>query len=140
MDCSLPGSPGHGIFQARTLEWVAIASCRESSPPRDRTRLSCVFTLAGGFFTAEPAGRPCLHEAFSYFFFFQVRIIFFLVPLYICCIFGTFICVCIHRYIYVHTFIHLYTFIHLFFIFVYLSSCHCLIFSVLTINVSFPLT
>ena len=22
MDCSPPGSPGHGIFQARTLEWV----------------------------------------------------------------------------------------------------------------------
>ena len=25
MDCSLPGSPIHGIFQARVLEWVAIA-------------------------------------------------------------------------------------------------------------------
>ena len=24
MDCSLPGSPVHGIFQARVLEWVAI--------------------------------------------------------------------------------------------------------------------
>ena len=23
MDCSLPGSPVHGIFQARVLEWVA---------------------------------------------------------------------------------------------------------------------
>ena len=32
MDCSLPGSSIHGIFQARVLEWVAIAfsdySCR----------------------------------------------------------------------------------------------------------------
>ena len=28
MDCSLPGSSVHGIFQARVLEWVAIAfSC-----------------------------------------------------------------------------------------------------------------
>ena len=28
MDCSLPGSSLHGIFQARVLEWVAIAfSC-----------------------------------------------------------------------------------------------------------------
>ena len=26
MDCSLPGSSIHGIFQARVLEWVAIAS------------------------------------------------------------------------------------------------------------------
>ena len=25
MDCSLPGSSIHGIFQARVLEWVAIA-------------------------------------------------------------------------------------------------------------------
>ena len=25
MDCNLPGSSTHGIFQARVLEWVAIA-------------------------------------------------------------------------------------------------------------------
>ena len=25
MDCSLPGSSVHGIFQASVLEWVAIA-------------------------------------------------------------------------------------------------------------------
>ena len=25
MDCSLPGSSSHGIFQARVLEWDAIA-------------------------------------------------------------------------------------------------------------------
>ena len=24
MDCSLPGSSTHGIFQARVLEWVAM--------------------------------------------------------------------------------------------------------------------
>ena len=27
MDCSLPGSSVHGIFQARVLEWGAIAYC-----------------------------------------------------------------------------------------------------------------
>ena len=26
MDCSLPGCSGHGIFQARVLEWGAIAN------------------------------------------------------------------------------------------------------------------
>ena len=31
MDCSLPGSSVHGIFQARILEWVAISSSRGSS-------------------------------------------------------------------------------------------------------------
>ena len=30
MDCSLPGSSTHGIFQARVLEWGAIAF---SAPP-----------------------------------------------------------------------------------------------------------
>ena len=29
MDCSLPGSSIHGIFQARVLEWVAIAFSEE---------------------------------------------------------------------------------------------------------------
>ena len=28
MDCSLPGSSVHGIFQARVLEWVAVAFSR----------------------------------------------------------------------------------------------------------------
>ena len=28
MDCSLPGSSGHGIFQAGVLEWGAIAFSR----------------------------------------------------------------------------------------------------------------
>ena len=35
MDCSLPGSSFHGIFQARVLEWDAIAYSRGSSQLRD---------------------------------------------------------------------------------------------------------
>ena len=42
MDCSPPGSSIHGIFQARVLEWVAISFFRGSSPPRNRTRVSCI--------------------------------------------------------------------------------------------------
>ena len=30
MDCSLPGSSVHGIFQARVLEWGAIAFSEET--------------------------------------------------------------------------------------------------------------
>ena len=30
MECSLPGSSGHGIFQARVLEWGAIAFSKKS--------------------------------------------------------------------------------------------------------------
>ena len=35
MDYSLPGSPIHGILQARILEWVAISFSKRSSWPRD---------------------------------------------------------------------------------------------------------
>ena len=42
MDCSLPGSSVHGIFQARTLEWVAMPFSRGSSQARDGTYISCL--------------------------------------------------------------------------------------------------
>ena len=42
MDCSPPGSPIHGISQARILEWVAISFYRGSSWPRDETCISCI--------------------------------------------------------------------------------------------------
>ena len=42
MDCSLPGSSIHGIFQARILEWVAISFSRGSSRARDGTRVSLI--------------------------------------------------------------------------------------------------
>ena len=44
-----PGSSVHGIFQARTLEWVVIPFSRGSSWPMDRTQ---VFRVAGRFFTS----------------------------------------------------------------------------------------
>ena len=49
MNCSLPGSSVHGIFQARILEWVAIFSFRGSSQPKDRTHVSYI-------------GRPILYH------------------------------------------------------------------------------
>ena len=48
MDCSLPGFSVHGIFQARVLEWVAIAFFRGSSRSKDQTQVSCI---AGKCFT-----------------------------------------------------------------------------------------
>ena len=39
MDCSSPGSPVHGIFQARILEWVSFS---KSYQPRDWTCVSCI--------------------------------------------------------------------------------------------------
>ena len=48
MDCSLPGSSIHGIFQARILEWFDISFSRGSSQPGDRTQVSFI---AGRYFT-----------------------------------------------------------------------------------------
>ena len=58
MDCSLPGSSVHGIFQARILEWVAISFSRGPSWPRDRTRVSCISCIGRRFFTTAPPGKP----------------------------------------------------------------------------------
>ena len=55
MDCSLPGSSVHGIFQARVLEWVAIAFSRGSSRPRDWTQVSCMQADA---LLSELPGKP----------------------------------------------------------------------------------
>ena len=59
MNCSLPGSSVHWIFQARILEWVAISASKESSWLRDRTGISGVSCIVGRFFTTEPPGRMC---------------------------------------------------------------------------------
>ena len=54
MDCSLPGSAVHGIFQVRILEWVAISFSRVSSQPRDRTGSS---TLQTDALPSESSGK-----------------------------------------------------------------------------------
>ena len=47
MDCSLPGSSVHGIFQARVLEWVAVAPSlsnhRELKPGFDSDYLCILY-------------------------------------------------------------------------------------------------
>ena len=56
MDCSLPGSSIHGIFQARVLEWVAISFSRGSSRLRDWTQVS---HIAGRrFYPLSHQGSP----------------------------------------------------------------------------------
>ena len=46
MDCSLPGSSVHGIFQARILDWVFTPSSKGSCQPSDRTHVSYVSCIA----------------------------------------------------------------------------------------------
>ena len=57
MDCSLPGSSVHGIFQARVLKGVAISFTKGSSWPRNQTRVSCI---ADRFFTDWANVKRCL--------------------------------------------------------------------------------
>ena len=65
IDFSPPGSSVHGISQTRILEWVAICFSKGSSQPRNRICASCI---AGGFFTAEPPGKPLLLNSLLLFF------------------------------------------------------------------------
>ena len=58
MDCSPPGFSVNGILPARILEWVTIFSSRGSSQSRDWTHVSRISCTVGGFFTAEPPGKP----------------------------------------------------------------------------------
>ena len=54
-DCSLPGSSVYGIVQAGILERGAISFSRGSSDLGIEPMYS---TIADGFFTTEPAGKP----------------------------------------------------------------------------------
>ena len=70
MDCSLPGSSVHGIFQARVLEWGAIAFSEATvyGVAKNRTRLNdlaaCNITwrcspIPSREASVVPALRPC---------------------------------------------------------------------------------
>ena len=60
MDCSLPHSSVHGIFQARVLEWGAVSFSRGSSQPRNRTRVS---SIVGRRFTVWATREKCLVQS-----------------------------------------------------------------------------
>ena len=55
MDCSLPGSSVHGIFQTRILEWVAFPFSRRSSQSRDQTHSP---VLQAESLPSQPTGKP----------------------------------------------------------------------------------
>ena len=54
MDCSLSGSPIHGILQARILEWVTIPFSRGSSPSRDHRFFTICATREALFSSRAP--------------------------------------------------------------------------------------
>ena len=65
MDCSLPGSSVHGIFQARVLEWVAIAFSNLDSILKSRditlpTKVRLVKAIGEG--NGTPLQYSCLEN------------------------------------------------------------------------------
>ena len=54
MDCSLPGSSVHGIFQARILEWVGVSFSRGLPNPWIEPKSPMSPALAGRFLTTGP--------------------------------------------------------------------------------------
>ena len=62
INCSLPSSAVHGIFQARILERVAISFSKGSSQPRNQIHVSCIFYIGRWILyyctTWEAPGKP----------------------------------------------------------------------------------
>ena len=58
MDCSPPGSPVHGILQARILEWITISSSSRSPRPRDGTDFLPLLHWQAGSLPLVPPGEP----------------------------------------------------------------------------------
>ena len=56
VDWSPPSSSVHGRLQASILEWVAMPSCRGSSPPRAGTCVSCPLHWQAGSSPLAPPG------------------------------------------------------------------------------------
>ena len=60
MDCSLPDSSVHGIFQVRILEWLPFPSPGDLPDPRTEP----ISALLVGLFPAEPPGKPTVSYVF----------------------------------------------------------------------------
>ena len=60
MNCSLPDSSVHGIFQARILEWVSSSYARVSTWSRDQTCISCISCTGRWTTTATWEAQPMI--------------------------------------------------------------------------------
>ena len=107
IDCSLPGSSVHGIFQARVLEWVAISFSRGSSQSKDRTRVSCI---AGRCFTIWATREA--QEIYIYIYIHTHIYTYIYTHTHIYTYIYTHTHIYIHIYIYTHIYIYIYTHTH----------------------------
>ena len=53
MDCSLPGSSVHGIFQAKVLEWAAIVKQRSKVPQKVKQNFHEIQPFHSGIYLKE---------------------------------------------------------------------------------------
>ena len=60
-DCSPLSFSVPGILQARILEWVVIPFSRDSSRPRDQTRVSCIAQVKWILYCLSHWGSPINH-------------------------------------------------------------------------------
>ena len=58
-NCIPPVSSVRGVFQTRTLEWVAISFSKASSQPRDQTWVSHTSCFSGQSLSTAPLGKAC---------------------------------------------------------------------------------
>ena len=58
MGGSPPGSPVHGVLQARILKWAAIPFSRGYSRPSDRTHVSCLLHWQAASLPLATPGKP----------------------------------------------------------------------------------
>ena len=65
IDCSLPGSPVHGIFQARVLEWVAIAFSIIQQCEHINTSHCAVLSCLVMSVSLQPYGQYLIRKALS---------------------------------------------------------------------------
>ena len=70
MDCSLPGSSIHGIFQARVLEWVAIAFSKKKKKKKESFFIKyAVFVSELDLLSPRPfflIHLPCMCSSFCF--------------------------------------------------------------------------
>ena len=59
MDCSLPSSSVHGIFQARVVEWGAIAFSEPQGKPKNTGVAS--LSLLQGIFQTQESNQGLVH-------------------------------------------------------------------------------
>ena len=60
-----PGSPDHGIFQVRVLEWSSLPTPEDRPKPVIKPTSLASLTSpawAGGFFTTAPSEKPKNHQ------------------------------------------------------------------------------